>query len=660
MIYTSNLKYRPDIDGLRAIAVLLVVAFHAFPSVIKGGFVGVDVFFVISGYLISTILLKSLTDNEFSIVAFYSRRIRRIFPALILVLASCLLFGWYSLTPNEFSRLGKNVAASAAFISNFSLWHEAGYFDVAAQKKILLHLWSLGVEEQFYIVWPISLWLCWKVKQNYLALTLIALLGSFILNIATVAHHRNFAFYHPGTRFWEILVGSTLATLSIQHRKFFERMPSMVSHVSSLLGSFLLVCGVVVLANTHDFPGWFALFPTVGTFLIIASGITSIVNRKLLTNPVLVYIGEISFPLYLWHWPLLSYITIVEGKEAPAVLRVFAVGLALLLAAFTFSIIEQPVRKGAVNARLGLLLPVSMLLFGCVGLFMYGQNGFPSRNPVEESFRKDNWSYGWKNVGCDSGLRTINSDCISNSEKQPEIVLIGDSHTQGVFLSLAELLPGKSIVRFGTYLPLFDTTVVSGPNDAQNSSDASRALWFSMSTKTVKTIIIGFRGVMRLTGTDFHEKNEGEMADVGVDNEPKVSRNVSVALARTMKSLSASGKRIIFIMDTPELGFDPQECLAIRPLHFSTFSPRFPCAVPRNEYESRNREYRSLVFATAGLYPEISILDLQDKLCDARYCWAERNNQMLYMDDNHLSIQGCNLLAKGLVDLLDPNGHDER
>ena len=202
-LHPAEVRYRSDVDGLRAIAILSVLGFHAFGRLLPGGFVGVDIFFVISGYLISGILLRGLRQNTFSFANFYSRRIRRIFPALALVLLATWLAGWYTLLPDEFERVGKEIAAGAGFVSNISFWKEAGYFDQAGALKPLLHLWSLGVEEQYYLIWPMLLFIAWKRKINPLAMTLAILLGSFVLNVARVRGHEASTFYLLSTRLWE-------------------------------------------------------------------------------------------------------------------------------------------------------------------------------------------------------------------------------------------------------------------------------------------------------------------------------------------------------------------------------------------------------------------------------------------------------------------------
>ena len=211
-------KYRPDIDGLRAIAVLSVLGFHAFPAQFKAGFIGVDIFFVISGFLISSIIFENLARGSFSFLEFYGRRIKRIFPALALVLFTSFTFAWFALFADEFAQLGKHMAAGAAFVSNFALWQEAGYFDNAAESKPLLHLWSLAIEEQFYIFWPLLVWATWKRKWLFITILITLLIVSFGINLHFVRVDRATAFFFPGSRVWELLIGVVLAYFSTQSR----------------------------------------------------------------------------------------------------------------------------------------------------------------------------------------------------------------------------------------------------------------------------------------------------------------------------------------------------------------------------------------------------------------------------------------------------------
>ena len=326
------ITYRPDIDGLRAVAILAVLAFHAFPDSVRGGFVGVDVFFVISGFLITSLLAKAMAAGRFSLRQFYARRIRRIFPALALVAVACLGAGWYLLLADEYAQLGKHVAATSAFGLNFVLWNEAGYFDRAGVLKPLLHLWSLGVEEQFYIVWPLVLWLAFKVRVRPLALTLVLIAASFGYGVWVTGTNTTAAFYSPLTRFWELAIGCGLALWTPPGTA--QALDSRaIDHAKAIVGLALVLAGIRFIHRDLPFPGWWALLPTVGTGLLISAGPGAWVNRHVLSQRVLVWVGLISYPLYLWHWPLLSFARIQSWEPLTAALRVELVLASVVLAA---------------------------------------------------------------------------------------------------------------------------------------------------------------------------------------------------------------------------------------------------------------------------------------------------------------------------------------
>jgi len=345
-------RHRPDIDGLRAIAILSVLGFHAFSSVFPGGFVGVDIFFVISGYLISGILLRGLEGNRFQISTFYARRIKRIFPALALVLLATGIAGWYLLLADEFRALAKETAAGAGFVANITYWKETGYFDQANALKPLLHLWSLGVEEQFYLVWPLLLAITWKRRMNPLAVTSALLLVSFILNVARVRNHEAATFYLITFRFWELALGGTYACWEVRRahrsdvppqRSFTKDVPA-VSNTLAACGLFALLVSIVLLHSTLLWPGWWAVPPTAGSLMLIAAGPNAWVNRNVLAARPMVFVGLISYPLYLWHWPLLSFSRIVNTEATTALMNSLLLLLAGLLAWLTYKFVERPVR----------------------------------------------------------------------------------------------------------------------------------------------------------------------------------------------------------------------------------------------------------------------------------------------------------------------------
>ena len=367
MTASNHPAYRPDIDGLRAIAVGSVVAYHAFPSFISGGFVGVDIFFVISGYLISSIILKSLDGGAFSFGDFFSRRVRRIFPALIVVLVASIGFGWFVMLADEYAQLGKHVAGGAAFVANFVFWDEVDYFDSLAELKPLLHLWSLGVEEQFYIVWPLLLFVAWRRRTAIPVLMMVIIIASFVLNIGTVESDPAASFYLPFARFWELLCGGLLAYLTLlkndplfwqgphqRLRGLLVGFPSQwpvssgrVADLMSIAGAALVCWAVLRIDRQASFPGWWALLPTSGAVLLIATGPDAWFNRTVLARRTMVFVGLISYPLYLWHWPLLSFARIV-GQDSQRVIVCLVIA-SIVLAWLTFRFVEIPVKRSSRN-----------------------------------------------------------------------------------------------------------------------------------------------------------------------------------------------------------------------------------------------------------------------------------------------------------------------
>ena len=375
----SSLKYRADIDGLRAIAVLGVVIYHAFPWLIPGGFIGVDIFFVISGYLISGILYKGLKANggdgnfsPFSFREFYARRIRRLFPALITMLVITMAYGWLILLPDEFEQLGKHVAAGTLFIQNIVFWQESGYFDTAATLKPLLHLWSLAVEEQFYIFFPLLLILLWRKPKILAPAMLVLLIATFILNVVMSVQNRASDFFLTPYRAWEFLGGSLLAWRHYDHGH--EEEVPLYRDALSWGGAILLGVGMAFIHTGDPYPGWRALLPFAGTLMLMEGGAGGLkgawVNRKILSNPAVVWVGLISYPLYLFHWPALSFVHIVKGEKPKPIYIIEALGIALLLTILTYHFIEKKLRHHK-SRRTFPLLVVAFIGVGIGGLSIW-------------------------------------------------------------------------------------------------------------------------------------------------------------------------------------------------------------------------------------------------------------------------------------------------
>ncbi|OQR86729.1 acyltransferase 3, partial [Achlya hypogyna] len=373
---THALKYRPDIDGLRCLAVVPVVLFHAYPTSVPGGFIGVDVFFVISGFLISGILFKEVQQRKFTYANFYSRRIRRIFPALILVLTFTLVAGCFWYLEDALVSMADTLAAGVVFGANIQvLLLKQTYFSASVKEDPLLHLWSLGVEEQFYIFWPLFVAIVAKFPYRAaLAAQLVVLVGSFAFNIAFLGYdgNNNWSFYFPLSRFWQMAVGGLLAFLNLQHGTPLVRNVA-ISTLAAVAGLALVVVGYAVITESMAFPGWWSMLPTLGAGLLIVSGPDTFVHRHLLALRPAVFVGQISYALYLWHWPLLVYAKarfpnaeLRPWVQEPYMMMVFSVAASVA----TLYCVENHVRR----RQHKLVVPVlvgCMLALGAVALAVH-------------------------------------------------------------------------------------------------------------------------------------------------------------------------------------------------------------------------------------------------------------------------------------------------
>ncbi len=441
------MNYRRDIDGLRAVAVVAVVAYHAFPGWIRGGFIGVDIFFVISGFLISGVLFKDLARGTFNLPDFYARRIKRIFPALCLVLATCCVVGWFMLTPSEYEDLGKEVLAGASFASNFYFWLQTGYFDGGADTKPLLHLWSLAIEEQFYLVWPLFLWLVWRLKTRPIVIIPVLCAVSFAANLVLVGHDQPAAFYSPPSRFWELMTGALLANLTLSGDPG-SRWARIQEH-RSIFGAALLILGLMLTNERSAFPGWYALLPVLAAVLLISSP-ESWFNRRVLGCGPLRAIGLISYPLYLWHWPVL-YLVRYFGLWQTAGdngARWIAIAVSVVLSYLTYVLIEKPIRFGPLKkyatVPLGGLIGV---LIG-VGALTVSTDGFASRDQGEMSrlarFAEKYPATEWRDRSCflspADGAEKFAPECEGSKKAAGRLMFLwGDSYAAALYPGLKTL-----------------------------------------------------------------------------------------------------------------------------------------------------------------------------------------------------------------------------
>ena len=441
---SSNSVWRNDITGLRALAVLPVVLYHAFPSLIPGGYYGVDIFFVISGYLISGIIFRGLLNQSFSYKDFYVKRIKRILPNLSLLVAFVLLVGLFYLTSAEYRALGKHVYSSGLFIQNFRLLKDVGYFTTDALHQPLLHLWSLAIEEQFYIVFPIIcavLFKKWRSVKVLSMVTMAIVIGSLVFCLLS-DKGRDFNFYFPLTRFWEIGFGITLALAEKFYAFKPTQIPLTVRHGLSVLGLGMIAIPMMMADSTTVHPGGFTLLPVLGAVALIAAYPDALVNRYLLCLRPMTFVGLISYSLYLWHWPILAYLFICY-PEASNELKGLVLVLSVLVSTLIYFGVENPVRRSIYIAKVKTeVVCLGLLIVGVLaGVLVSKFDGFPNRNfgfagQTQLITHEGDWDFyndaptipygSWK-------LRT------QTPYQFPSIVFAGDSHAEQYYLRAQKL-----------------------------------------------------------------------------------------------------------------------------------------------------------------------------------------------------------------------------
>ena len=669
-------KYRADIDGLRAIAVLSVVLFHAFPKLLTGGFTGVDVFFVISGFLISSIIFENSYNNKFNFIEFYSRRIKRIFPALITVLISSYILAWFILLDTEFKQLGFHIFGGASFTSNLILWNEASYFDTSADSKPLLHLWSLGIEEQFYIFWPLLIVFFNKNKNIYIPI-LIIILASFIYNFLNIKIDPTATFYSLFTRLWELASGGLLAWLlitnnnnknnySIDNQKF-----NQLNNLLSIIGLILLIYSFYRINNNLSFPGKWAIIPVLGSILIIYSGPNALINKYILSNKFLVWIGLISFPLYLWHWPLITFTRILYSNQVDPQLMIGVLFLSTFLAWFTYRFIEKPIRHSSLKLSKILFILFILLLVGIVGYTTYLLNGIPARNVHYHNQAL----IGHTKISSDENF--VNGCGISKPEEMSvfevcghdkrgnvKYAIMGDSKAYALYQGLVRTSSSQA-----RWLMIGGTSIHGAPIPMLTNSDntsialtvvASNAIAQNSEIETV-VLVTSIRGLFQLKdGTNLEtEKNYNHFY---LENLPlvsaKVYENTQTALTFTVEKFIKAGKKVVIVVDNPVLPH-PYDCVG-RKTSFEFFNQFLPqqnpaCFVPLSRFESQISGYKKMLNNIKQAHLKyVEIFDATDIYCNRQtdVCGPLLNNKLLYNHTDHISDYAGGLVGQKLNDFL--------
>ncbi|HHS8323336.1 TPA: acyltransferase family protein, partial [Legionella anisa] len=638
---------------------------------------GVDIFFVISGFLISTIIFEGLEKNSFSFVDFYKKRIKRIFPALVFVLLFCLILGWFALFPQEYKQLGKHVMGGAGFISNFMLWLETGYFDNAAETKPLLHLWSLGIEEQFYIIWPFLVWFVWKKQLNLFGITIGIVLISFLLNVTKVSFDSTAAFYSPQTRFWELLCGSLLAYIAFYNIDFFNRIGkkldaaltkviyrkaggtngALLKNILSFSGLLILICCFYTFSKATTFPGAFALLPVLGALFLLA-GNTSWINRVVLSNRIMVWFGLISYPLYLWHWPLLSFARIMEGDFPHKTIRWMAVVLSIILAWITYKLIEKPIRHGLGHDRTKVVFLVSfMSIMASFGFYIVKNNGLDFRIKNLNDLNSVNAIVSLPILpiepawGCASkvpefkNFKFLNDGtCNLTKNEEPDIMFVGDSHIWHYQNALWKQFPSQSVLMLvsSSCLPFSTNDFLKG--ECRKKYDEVLAVLET--NKSIKTVVLGGNWAYLMSGGfDKVETNWRTIKALDPEKAKSFLENGRYFFTRALKG----NKKIIFIKDIPDLDFNVSTCFKSRPLqlpHKETINKE--CSMDRASYEQRNSSYDNVVNQLLAEFPQVKVYDPRPLFCKGDKCTARSETLPYYFNGDHLNYYGANTVIEDL------------
>ncbi|MEH6583835.1 MAG: acyltransferase family protein [Halioglobus sp.] len=646
-------KYRADIDGLRAIAVMSVLFFHSGSSIFSGGYVGVDIFFVISGYLITTIIVREIASDSFSISDFYERRFRRILPALTAVVLFSLLAGFFLLTPAYLMELGKSVIATTLFSSNFLFHSDAGYFDRAAEMKPLLHTWSLAVEEQYYIFFPLLLILIAKMDtRHYLRWLLVLGALSFISCVVVTDSNASAAFYLIPSRAWELFLGSVLALNVLARTENRWARESL-----AVLGLGLIVYSVTCFTDDTVFPGIAAIAPTLGSALIIYAGINgqTSVSRLLSLRPF-VFVGLISYSLYLWHWPIIVYTKIYSIAEPEAVTTTVMFIATFLISVLSWRYIETPFRKRSLCGSKRSMLSASAigsLVLVCGGLVVLLADGFPQRysQAIPERFSSydTDWEH-WKSCEKKSRKAEQMSDLcpLGAADKTSSFILWGDSHAKalasGLDMKAKEYQVTGAIAAKAGCPPL---TGIDRPGQTSCHRFNQSMLALLADAPEIHTVILAARWTLSSKGTRY--KNEGgepvslvDLQSPDADNLSNVAL-IEKGLQRTMDELRKMGKEVVLVGSVPDIGHEVPSAYYVAEV--SSRNLEHLISPTRKEYLQRTGEVISLLEKlekTQSVY----VVKPGPYLCNTDYCEVKAEGIPLYRDDNHLSTFGSRYIGR--------------
>lgn len=656
--------YRTDIDGLRAIAVLSVILFHAHIAGFSGGFVGVDVFFVISGYLIGAIVYREVRERRFSFAKFYARRAKRILPALFFMLLCLYALTALVLTPSELINFGNNALATVLAVSNIVLWRGADYFAPSAETNPLLMTWSLGVEEQFYLIFPVLLIVLHRFKAPVFVSLVALCIGSLVLCIKLTASHPSAAFYMLPARAWELGLGTLLAVADVRLSRFLTPR-SLLTHALSITGLASIVTAVIFFDSDMPFPGYTALLPTLGAAALIASN-NGIMNRWLLSRRSLVFLGLVSYSWYLWHWPMLSLARVIANRTLSNQVSFIIAACSLIPAVLSWRFVERPFRTSSMAVRpllwsyatavIALLLPAAIIIAGA---------GWPARfSPavarVEQAVQEEQSDPCLRAYGVTQP--NWSPRCAPSSASTEAIALLGDSHA-------AALAPGLRAQAKSERLGFFELTKSSCPtlagvsrfmpnhlgHDRECADFSAQALGFVVKNADIKVVFLAGYWSAPFVGADAGHRFVRDGDNGWQVSALQSAANLRYGLQQTVQLLQAAGKRVMIFKDTPRFNFDPAHEVQ------TTFIPTrrwlmrrlVSTEVPYHDVAARAALVNDESVVDGVLkeiklqYPQVVVIDPWTTLCSQAGCRFADANAVYYADNQHLSAVGAEYALSG-------------
>lgn len=612
------MKYRAEIDGLRALAVVPVIFFHAGFQTFSGGFVGVDIFFVISGYLITTILIEDIEKKNFSIINFYERRARRILPILFFVMLVCIPFAWLWMLPSYLKDFSQSLIAISLFVSNILFWKESGYFEPEADEIPLLHTWSLAVEEQYYLLFPIFLIVAWRFNKDRVFWIIVVMAITSLLISEWGWRNKEIAnFYLSPTRAWELFAGSIAAF--IVHKRGVQK-----SDILATLGLVAIIFSLFIYDESTPFPSIFALVPIIGVMLLVLYANKETLVGKILSNKFLVGIGLVSYSAYLWHQPLFAFTRIKFRDEPSASIMLTLSVVSIMLAFVTWKYIEKPFRNrnGLISRRIIFTFAITgILIFSFLGVIGHYKNGFEER--FKEIVKGDVGQFTYfqhmdekffecepKKIAKSALIWNGFLRCKQSAKGEFDWLLLGDSHAEHLFLGLAQENPKVNLAYY-----IFGSAPYLNQRQFQDIFDLMNEI------KSSKTIFLTMHYMSRVNSS-------AELKD---------------GFTKTINYLQNLGHQVVILGDVPRYTTNPEQCKYEESIEEAILN----CSMSISNFKKQRDIYEPTLKELSVLF-KIPFITIHEPLCDDINCNMILNEEIFYRDKSHLNVPGSILIGKYL------------